>query len=323
MRLRLASAAFALALLVARASAQGSMFIESCSLGCSSGQGAPSVSCAFGAIAPNDELRVRFSRPVDPASVSVTSFLIFDVATGLTPTGTRYVDPVDPQVVVFEPSLAFDAAGNPHFGFAPSTTYVVRIDGLLASDPGPFITSLDVPPLPNESRMDCTIVTAATAETLGTPLCASPATACPCGNAGSLGRGCANSQAGSLGALLFGLGAPDETAVLYATGEPASALTIFLQGTAAVPAGAPFGDGVLCVGGTSVALAVKPAFAGIAVYPGPGDASIPAQSAAHGDPLTPGSVRWYQAYYRDPSPSFCTPPQGSTFNVGPALEITW
>ena len=54
-----------------------------------------------------------------------------------------------------------------------------------------------------------------------------------------------------------------------------------------------------------------------------GDTSISLQSAALGDPIAPGSTRFYQSYYRDSNPSFCPAPQGSTFNVTSGVSITW
>jgi hypothetical protein len=70
-------------------------------------------------------------------------------------------------------------------------------------------------------------------------------------------------------------------------------------------------------------LFVKSAVSGVAVAPGMGDASISARSAAKGDPLSPGAMRMYQTYYRDPNPSFCPDPPGNTWNVTNALKIDW
>ena len=62
------------------------------------------------------------------------------------------------------------------------------------------------------------------------------------------------------------------------------------------------------------------AVGGTVTFPGPGDPSITARSATLGDPISPGSVRFYQTYYRDPSASFCP---SATFNVSSAIEIHW
>ena len=148
-------------------------------------------------------------------------------------------------------------------------------------------------------------------------------TACPCGNNGALGHGCNNSAAtgGShLGAS--GTTAPD-TLVLSATGELASSLSIFLQGNSTIAAGAVFGDGVRCVGGTLKRIAVESAIGGAVDYPGVGDPSISARSAALGDPISSGSSRYYQTYYRDPDASFCPVPTGGTFNVSNGVSVLW
>ena len=42
--------------------------------------------------------------------------------------------------------------------------------------------------------------------------------------------------------------------------------------------------------------------------PQAGDPSVSAQSALLGDPIAPGSSRYCQTYYRDPSLSFCPAP---------------
>ena len=146
---------------------------------------------------------------------------------------------------------------------------------------------------------------------------------CPCSNFGSTGRGCQNS-AGTGGALLTsqGLLNPD-TLVLTSSGELPSALSIFIQGSALNPTVVPFGDGLLCVGGVLKRLFVKGAANGTVVAPEPGDPSITQQSANLGDPIQPGMVRYYQVYYRDPDPSFCPAPSGSTFNSSNGLRVVW
>jgi hypothetical protein len=150
------------------------------------------------------------------------------------------------------------------------------------------------------------------------------ATACPCANAGEEHHGCANSTPLSPGAVLVGAGTttPD-TVVLDASGMRPSALHIFLQGDASVPAGLVFGDGVRCAGGHLLRLATRNAVAGASRFPAAGDPSITARSAALGFPIAPGDVRTYQTYYRDPNPTFCPAPAGSTFNATNAVQISW
>ena len=146
---------------------------------------------------------------------------------------------------------------------------------------------------------------------------------CPCGNAGLAGHGCDNS-AGTGGARLESTGSPAaDTLVLSQAGELDLSLSIFLQGSAELANPVAFGDGLRCAGGTLRRLYVANAVGGVVSAPGPGDPSIRAQSAALGDPLTPGSVRIYQVYYRDPALGFCPAPPGSSFNVGNALRVTW
>jgi hypothetical protein len=49
-------------------------------------------------------------------------------------------------------------------------------------------------------------------------------------------------------------------------------------------------------------------------------ATISGQSAALGDVLSPGDVRGYQVYYRDPVAVFCP---SETFNITNAVRVTW
>ena len=146
---------------------------------------------------------------------------------------------------------------------------------------------------------------------------------CPCANAGALQHGCANSQVAA-GARLASSGtASPDTVVLTASGELPTALSIFLQGDQVLSPGVPFGDGVRCAGGALRRLASDNAVGGTVSFPGPGDPSITARSAALGDPIAPGSTRWYQTYYRDPDLGFCPAPSGDSWNVTNALRIAW
>jgi hypothetical protein len=148
------------------------------------------------------------------------------------------------------------------------------------------------------------------------------ATACPCTNSGHTEHGCENS-ASTGGALLAATGTkhPDRV-VLNASHELPHALSVFLQGdTSVVPSS--FGDGLRCAGGHLKRLYVKSASNGAASAPGPGDPSITARSAALGDVIAPGSLRFYQTYYRDPSLTFCPAPNGNTWNVTNGAKIQW
>jgi hypothetical protein len=146
---------------------------------------------------------------------------------------------------------------------------------------------------------------------------------CPCGNSGSPGHGCDNSHATG-GALLSASGttSPDVLTLTQTSELPAS-LSIFLQGNASLGTPVAFGDGVRCVGGLLKRLYVEVASSGTTQAPGAGEPSITSRSAALGDPIAPGSTRYYQVYYRDPSATFCPSPMGDTFNVGNGLRVAW
>lgn len=147
-------------------------------------------------------------------------------------------------------------------------------------------------------------------------------TPCPCGNVGQAGSGCANSTGN--GALLSASGATNpDSLVLAVVGELPTALSIFLQGNSTIAAGAPFGDGVRCVGGTLKRLYVKNAVGGAVSAPAVGEDSITTRSAFLGDSITAGSTRYYQVYSRDPDLSFCAAPQGSSFNISNGIQVQW
>ena len=150
------------------------------------------------------------------------------------------------------------------------------------------------------------------------------ATPCPCGNNGAAGRGCRNSNQQSSGALLTvsGTWSPD-TVVLTASDMLPSVSCIFLQGSQQNPNGFLFGDGVRCVAVSLKRLYLKTASGGTASAPGPGDLPISARSAFLGDPIAPGSQRFYQVYYRDPDPLFCPTPIGDGWNVTNGAIVNW
>jgi hypothetical protein len=149
------------------------------------------------------------------------------------------------------------------------------------------------------------------------------ATPCPCANTGAPFKGCENSAATG-GARLAAIGAahPDSI-VLTSSGELASVLSIFLQGNTDLSSGVSFGDGLRCVGGALKRLYVKNASGGIVSAPGSGDLSISARSAQLGDPISLGTTRSYQVYYRDPNLAFCPAPAGNSWNVSSAIRIAW
>ena len=92
--------------------------------------------------------------------------------------------------------------------------------------------------------------------------------------------------------------------------------TLWFQGTSALNGahGVTFGDGLRCVGGTIVRLAIHVNVGGASQYPGVGDASISQRGG-----VTAGDVRFYQAYYRNAA-SFCT---SAPFNLTNAVGVRW
>jgi len=148
--------------------------------------------------------------------------------------------------------------------------------------------------------------------------------ACPCGNNGAAFRGCENS-ASTGGAQLSATGNPSlasDTLVMTSAGERPTAFSLFIQGDAEIPP-VLFGDAVRCAGGNLKRLYSKNAVAGAVSAPTGAELAVSARSAALGDPIPPMGTRFYQVYYRDPDPSFCPDPPGSTFNVSSGLRIVW
>jgi len=143
-------------------------------------------------------------------------------------------------------------------------------------------------------------------------------TACPCGNAGSPGQGCANSLF-AVGARLSASGTASlagDSLVLTGTSMPNSS-ALYFQGTNGVNGGlgAAFGDGLRCAGGAIRRLGTKSNAGNQSSYPTGADLPISVRGAVPG----PGSVRTYQVWYRN-SAAFCQP---ETFNLSNGLEITW
>lgn len=92
---------------------------------------------------------------------------------------------------------------------------------------------------------------------------------------------------------------------------------LYFQGTTQIAegAGATFGDGLRCAGGTVIRLSPTTNQAGASSYPAsPTDPSV----SAAGQVLAPGS-RTYQVWYRNAA-SYCTP---ATFNLTNAIRVTW
>jgi len=143
-------------------------------------------------------------------------------------------------------------------------------------------------------------------------------TACPCGNSGIAGNGCANSI-NTNGANLNATGSASlaaDSVVLAGTGMTNSS-ALYFQGTTRLNAGngAVFGDGLRCAGGTVVRLGTKANAAGASQYPVGGDLSV----SAKGLITAPGTYT-YQVWYRNADQTFCTT---NTFNLTNGYEIVW
>jgi hypothetical protein len=131
----------------------GGMYIETCSLGCSSGQGGSSVSCVIDSIRQNQEVAILFSSAIDAGSVNSSSFQVANVTTGSVPMGSVQVDPTNPRRLVFRPALTFNAQGQLVLGFTANETYRFTIPS--AGDGGDVIRSTSGKL--NQSRLRCEV----------------------------------------------------------------------------------------------------------------------------------------------------------------------
>ncbi|MCY2959045.1 MAG: hypothetical protein NTY35_02680 [Planctomycetota bacterium] len=143
------------------------------------------------------------------------------------------------------------------------------------------------------------------------------AAACPCGNNGTAGNGCASSLNTS-GSNLSASGSAslaNDTLLLAGSGMPNSS-ALYFQGSTQSNGGlgTPFGDGLRCAAGTVIRLGTKPNASGASQYPAPGDPAVSAQGLV----TAPGS-RTYQVWYRNAA-NFCT---SSTFNLSNGVLVAW
>ena len=154
---------------------------------------------------------------------------------------------------------------------------------------------------------------------------------CPCSNApGGPGRGCDNSGRTG-GAVLSAVGGAflsSDSLAFTTSGEIQNALSMLVQGSAEVSAGAVFGHGVRCAGGTLRTLYTKTAAQGSITAPdfGVGDPSVSTRAASIGDAIQPGETRWYFVAYRDPigvcPAQFLAPPR-QAFNATQTGRVVW
>jgi len=165
----------------------------------------------------------------------------------------------------------------------------------------------------------------------GSPICTNGTltidhtTACPCGNAGALDRGCAHSFDPS-GAMIDASGsAAADNVVLHSSFTPSTAFTLFMQHDAV--GDTVFHDGVLCAGGALIR--IRGRNAGGALQPGPGEAIFPNTNFANdtqtlsqrgGVTVGSGATRYYAGFYRNASTTFCPP---ATANVTNGWRVVW
>jgi hypothetical protein len=150
-------------------------------------------------------------------------------------------------------------------------------------------------------------------------------TPCPCGGVGAAGAGCPNS-ANPSGAVLAAVGLPSrivDSLVLQGSGMPPAASVLYFQGTSQAQVattgnfGTVFGDGLRCAAGATVRLGFRTNVAGASAIPSAGS---PALHVVGQVPATGAVTRYYQAWYRDASPTFCTT---NRYNLTNGVAVVW
>lgn len=209
---------------------------------------------------------------------------------------------------VTAPLLCPDGALAAFIGENPNGTWTLRVRDDLAGETG-FLSAWSIEYLtcapPTPGQVFCT----------GDGLDGTITSACPCGNVGASGNGCANSaNVGGARLSLTGTTNPD-TAVLHASGMPATASAIYLKGDQL--GDAVFGDGVRCVDGNLIRMRTRTSVAGGSQFPDAGD---PLLSVRGSTPVGSGLTAYYQTYYRNAVAAFCPP---STFNITNGVRVTW
>src|SRR6185295_13594224 len=143
-------------------------------------------------------------------------------------------------------------------------------------------------------------------------------TPCPCANDGAPGNGCGHSFDPN-GANLAASGtAANDDVLLTSSNEPGSSFTLFMQHDA--PGDTVFHDGVLCAGGTLIRLRGRGAVGGQAFFPNPIFDSSITLSQRGSVAVGSGARRYYAAWYRNASTTFCPP---ATANVTNGWVIDW
>lgn len=149
----------------------------------------------------------------------------------------------------------------------------------------------------------------------GTAFCFCDGTSAPCFNTGVPGNGCGNGT-DATGANLSGSGVADvlnDSLLLTASGLVPFQPGLYFQGTTEVSGGSGqvFGDGLRCAGGSVLRLEVA--------FSDAGGMSSTAGALASSGGISPGDLRTYQLWYRDPVGSPC----GAQFNLTNGYSVQW
>lgn len=142
-------------------------------------------------------------------------------------------------------------------------------------------------------------------------------TACPCDWILDVGGGCRNSLYRSATLQSGGVASVAADTLRFQAAEmPSGTAATLFQGTATPAVPTPFGDGLLCVGGSLVRLGTLFAPTGSASWPHP----LVGPLAQAGSVASSGQDRYYQVVYRDAVPTHCT---SATFNQTSGQRVTW
>lgn len=264
------------------------------------------TSCAF-----NDQGRVAFTTTLSGGTVTGGSWWIWDPVTGLKPLILAN-DIVEVETGVFKTltgALSLNTANNGDGAamfFGHNGKLAVRATIAAGSGGGSAIIRIDVPP--NSPT---------TAFCFGD----GTGTACPCGNSGAVGNGCANSLNPS-GGNLVGSGVmsiANDSFVLTGSGVP-NGPGLYFQADNQLGAGlgVVFGDGLRCAGGNVFRLGIVVAAANTSSYPnGIAPNNVPISVKGF---CAAGNTRQYQLWYRDSDATFCT---AAVFNLTNGLTGVW